>query len=89
MTTEKITYWWEEDEQLKKIAEKYDNSGCCCCRDEGVEETVYYICATCPPRSLTHMRAIVKHAMKIAEEHGKREVLEAIQEKMDEVWKKI
>lgn len=78
--------WWDRDEDLKRVAEKYDSSGSCCCRDEGVEETVYYICPVCRPQSLTHMRAIVKHAMKIAYDHGKRDALEKIEEKIKEVW---
>jgi len=79
-----IVGWWEKDEELKEIA-KIDSERVCYCMDEGSEEYSYYICPEHPPKSLTHMRALIKMAMKIAYVRGKDDACEKLQKSLKDI----
>lgn len=93
-TEPKIIPWWERDEELQAIAKKCDalftyaghTRPMCHCQDEGAIEEVYHVCPAHPPKSLTHMRAIVKHVQREAYERGIGDSLSKMREKMKEVW---
>lgn len=74
--------WWEHDQELMALEEKFllEENQKCYCQDEGASESVYGVCPIHPPKSQSHMRALVKFYAKEAYEAGQRDVYQKIGE---------